>query len=67
MKEYGGLLAVLSEAHDIKVELGLSDEEAYAEQRRRADERLREYELASAETNVIYGVNFDAKHDPEAA
>jgi hypothetical protein len=52
-KQYGGLLAALSEACDIKVELGVSVEEAFAEQRRRADERMREYELATAESNVI--------------
>jgi len=50
-----GLLAFITEANDIKKELGVSDEEAFEIQRERADERLREYEAekAAAETNVI--------------
>jgi len=48
-----GLLAHISEAASIQQELGCGVEEAFAIQRQRADERMREYELASAENNVI--------------
>lgn len=55
MTEHGGLLGFLSEANEIKEELGVSADEAFAIQRERAAERLRAYELeqAPAETNVI--------------
>jgi hypothetical protein len=49
-----GMLGFLSEAQDIRVELGVSAEEAFRIQRERAAERLKEYEAeAEPESNVI--------------
>jgi hypothetical protein len=61
MSEHHGLLGFLSEAVEIKEQLGVSVDEAFAIQRERAAERLREYELAQAmaESNVI---PFPMKH-----
>jgi len=50
------LFGFISEANEIKEELGCSVEEAFAIQRQRADERAREFlaiEQAAAESNVI--------------
>jgi len=52
-ERYGGILGFLAEACDIQAELGVSATEAHAIQRQRAAERMREYELATAESNVI--------------
>jgi hypothetical protein len=48
-----GLLSFLTEAGQIQQELGCGVEEAFAIQRQRADERMAEYERATAESNVI--------------
>jgi hypothetical protein len=56
MKEYGGLLGAITEASDIKNELGVSAEEAFEIQQMRAGERLSELraiEDAAKESNVI--------------
>jgi hypothetical protein len=56
----GGLLDWIVEASEIRQELGVSDEEAFAIQRERAAVRLKEYEAQHAEeaSNVVYGVDF---------
>jgi hypothetical protein len=54
--KYAGLLGCIAEASDIKNELGVSIEEAWAIQRERADARYQEYlaeKQAIAESNVI--------------
>jgi hypothetical protein len=56
--EHPGLLGFLSEATEIKEELGISFEEAMELQRERADQRHREYREAQ-QSNVI---QFRAKH-----
>ena len=61
MSEHGGLLGALSEAVEIQQTEGVSADEAFAIQRQRAAERLKEYELEkaeAAETNIIYGIDF---------
>jgi hypothetical protein len=59
MSEHGGLLGFLTEAVEIKENLGCSIDEAFEIQRQLAEERLQEYERAAAESNVI---PFRAKH-----
>jgi hypothetical protein len=56
----GGILDWIVEASEIRRELGCSADEAFALQRERAAERLREYEAQHAEeaSNVVYGVDF---------
>jgi hypothetical protein len=55
MSEHPGLLGYISEASEIRQELGVSIDEAFAIQRDRAAERLREYVAQQPETqsNVI--------------
>jgi hypothetical protein len=56
MSKYGGLLGAIAEASDIKQELGVSADEAFAIRQERADERLRQLhaaEEAAKESNVI--------------
>lgn len=48
-----GLLGFLSEANEIKEELGVSFDEALRIQGERVDERLREHEASKANANVI--------------
>jgi hypothetical protein len=51
---YGGILGALSEAADLRRELGCTAEEAFKIQSERAQARLRELEAASEpETNVL--------------
>ena len=55
--QYTGILSGIAEASDIQRELGVSSDEAWAIQRQRADERLREYEAQKAEeqpSNVVH-------------
>lgn len=62
MTVHGGLLSFILEANEIKEELGVSADEAFAIQRERETARLMEYvaiEQAAAESNVI---PFRAKH-----
>lgn len=49
MSEHGGLLGFLSEANEIRQEMGVSADEAFEIQRERAAERWREYERQQAE------------------
>ena len=58
MSEHGGLLGFLSEANEIKEELGVSVDEAFRIQREREEQRSQERE-AAAESNVI---PFHRKH-----
>jgi len=55
MSQHAGILGFLTEANEIMQELGVSSEEAFAIQRERAADRLREYELerAAPPSNVI--------------
>jgi hypothetical protein len=56
MSEHPGLLGFLSEANEIKEELGVSADEAFAIQRERSDGRLQELlalKEAVAQSNVI--------------
>lgn len=53
MGAHPGLLGAISEAAEIQQSLGCSADEAFEVQRQLAAERLREYELATAESNVI--------------
>jgi hypothetical protein len=60
-ERHGGLLGALSEALEIQQTEGVSPDEAFAIQRERAAERLKEYELERGEvpeTNVVYGIDF---------
>ena len=52
MSEHLGMLGFLSEANDIKEEMGVSFDEALKVQRDRADERQAQRQ-AAAESNVI--------------
>lgn len=58
--KHQGLLGYLTEALEIQQTEGCSAERSYEIQRERAAERLRELELATAESNVIH-VDFDRK------
>ncbi len=54
MSQHLGILGVISEASEIKEELSVSAEEAFAIQRERAAERLKQYEAANEPpTNVL--------------
>jgi hypothetical protein len=56
MSRYSGLLGGIVEACDIKQELGISTDEAFAIQQERSGERLRELreqEYAARESNII--------------
>ena len=55
-RHHSGLLGAITEACDIKEELGVSADEAFRIQRERADKRLAAYEAerAAAESNVIH-------------
>jgi hypothetical protein len=52
MTKHMGLLGFISEANEIKDELGVSVDEAFRIQRGRAEQRRQELE-AAAESNVI--------------
>ncbi len=52
-EQHAGLLGAISEAAEIQQQLGCSANEAFDIQRQLEAERLREYEMATAESNVI--------------
>ncbi len=53
MSGHAGLLGAITEAAEIQQTLGCSANEAFEIQRQLAAERMREFELATAESNVI--------------
>jgi hypothetical protein len=53
MSEHRGLLGAITEALELQQQLGCSPDEAFAIQRQRAAERLKEYELENAPTNIV--------------
>jgi hypothetical protein len=59
MSLHAGLLGAFTEALEIQQQLGCSSEEAWQVQRQLEAERMREYEMAAAESNVI---PFPKKH-----
>jgi len=62
MTQYGGILGHLAEACDIQRELGVSSEEAWEIQRKRADERLREHRRQQAEAGQSNVIPFRPRH-----
>jgi hypothetical protein len=53
VSEHAGLLGALTEALEIVQTSGVSWEQAREIQKQQAIERVREYELATAESNVV--------------
>jgi hypothetical protein len=62
MSKYSGLLGAIVEASDIKQELGVSADEAFAIQQERADERLRELRAAEEAARESNAIPFRRKH-----